>query len=163
MRLFPFRSVKLKLFLLSVMHFVTDGLCAYMIFTRLYPDNPAESFYVFAGYNILAFVTQSPVGMLVDRYNKPKLLLSVSIALMILGYIFGKIWFLSVICIGLGNSLFHVAGGKLVSDKSGNDISHLGIFVSTGAIGLALGQKFASLVALPCVFFVLAGIVFYTQ
>ena len=167
MRLLAFKSARLKLILFSILHFLTDGLCAYMIFTRLYPDNPVESFYVFAGYNILAFVTQSPVGMLIDKYNKPKLMLSVSIALMILGYIFGRIWFVSVICIGLSNSLFHVAGGKYISDKSGSDISHLGIFVSTGAIGLALGQKFASIIALPLVFFALlilcGGLIIFSE
>ena len=50
MRLFAFKSAKLKLLLFSILHFVTVGLCAYMIFTRLYPDNPAESFYVSTEY-----------------------------------------------------------------------------------------------------------------
>ena len=155
MRLISLKSPGLKLILLSIMHFVTDGLCAYIIFTRLYPENPQESFYVFVGYNLLAFVTQSPVGMLIDKYNRPKVFLAISITAMILGYLFSGIWLLSVIFIGMGNSLFHVAGGKYVTDKSGNDISHLGVFVSTGAIGLVLGQKYVAFSALPYIFFAL--------
>ena len=144
---------KIKLLLLSLMHFATDGLCAYLIFTRLYPNNPEALFAVFLVYNLMAFVTQSPIGMLIDRYNRPRLFLTLSMAAMILGYIFGGLWILSVFFVGLGNSLFHVVGGKYVTEKSGNDISHLGIFVSTGAVGLGLGQHYATLSALAYVLF----------
>jgi hypothetical protein len=43
--------------------------------------------------------------------------------------------------------------GKYVTDKSGNDISHLGIFVSTGAVGLVLGQRFLDLLPLSYILF----------
>lgn len=137
------------------MHLATDGLCSYLIFTRLYQDNPDASFLIFAGYNVLAFVTQSPVGILIDKHNKPRLFLGISVALMLLGYALSDIWALAVVLIGMSNSLFHVAGGKYVTDKSGNDISHLGIFVSTGAIGLVLGQRYFDIVILPYVMFAL--------
>ena len=153
MRNLPIYSPKIKLILLSLMHLVTDGLCAYLAFVKLYPDNPEGSIFIFFGYNILAFVTQSPVGMMIDKYNKPKLFLAVSIISMILGYLLSDLWLLSVIFIGIGNSIFHVAGGKYVSDKSGNDILHLGIFVSTGAIGLVLGQRYLSFLPLPYLLF----------
>lgn len=155
MKPIPLRSGGIKLGFLSLMHFATDGLCAYLAFAKLYPDNPVWAVLLFFGYNILAFVTQSPVGLLIDKYNKPKLFLAISVLSMIFGYIFSDIWLLSVILIGMGNSVFHVAGGKYVSDKSGNDISHLGIFVSTGAIGLALGQRYFSFLPMPYIFFTL--------
>ena len=153
MKLLPLSSPRLKLLFLTLMHFATDGLCSYLIFSKLYPRNLDYALFVFLGYNILAFVTQSPVGMLIDKHNKPKLFLAFSMAFMILGYAFGDFLILSVLFIGLGNSLFHVAGGKYVTDKSGNDISHLGIFVSTGAIGLVVGQRYLSLVFLPYILF----------
>ena len=153
MELLKLRSVGLKLILLSLMHLVTDGLCAYLAFSKLYPDNPKMAVLLFFGYNILAFVTQSPVGIIIDKYNKPKLFLGISIILMILGYVFSNVWFISVIFIGMSNSIFHVAGGKYVTDKSGNDISHLGIFVSTGAVGLMLGQRCFSFALMPYIFF----------
>ncbi len=149
----PLRSPRVKLLLLSLMHFVTDGLCSYLVFAKLYPDNPEQAIFVFFAYNILAFVTQSPVGMLIDKYNKPKIFLAISMSAMLLGYLLGNIWFLSIFFIGISNSLFHVAGGKYVTDKSGNDISHLGIFVSTGAIGLVLGQRYLSFTFMPYIFF----------
>ena len=146
-------SFKTKLLLLSLMHFATDGLCAYLVFSKLYPENPSLALFVFLCYNVLAFVTQSPVGTVIDKYNKPKLMLGVSVALLSLGYIFSNVCVLAVIFIGMGNSLFHVAGGKYVTSKSGNDISALGIFVSTGAVGLVLGQKYFDFTPLIYIFF----------
>lgn len=147
------QSIKIKLLLLSLMHFATDGLCAYLIFSRLYPDNPTLAVLVFLGYNTLAFVTQSPVGLVADKYPKYKLMLTVSVLSLALGYLFSGVCLVAVFFIGMGNSIFHVAGGKYVTDKSGNDISHLGIFVSTGAIGLALGQRYAHSLPLVLSFF----------
>lgn len=153
MKLLALRSMNLKLTMLSLMHFATDGLCAYLVFIKLYPDNPGAAFLIFIAYNLLAFVTQSPVGMVIDRYNKPKLFLAISMIMMIAGYALSGFWFISVFMIGMSNSIFHVAGGKYVTDKSGNSIVHLGIFVSTGAVGLMLGQRYFSFEALPYIFF----------
>ena len=155
MKPFTLRSPSIKLVLLSLMHFVTDGLCSFLIFSKLYPDNPYRAILIFFAYNILAFVTQSPVGIVIDKYNKPKIFLSISIAAMIAGYLLSDFWIISVTLIGISNSLFHVAGGKYVTDKSGNDISHLGIFVSTGAIGLVLGQRYFSFAFLSYLFFII--------
>lgn len=44
----------------------------------------------------------------------------------------------------MGNSLFHVWGGKQVAVETGNDIRALGTFVATGAFGLSLGYVFFS-------------------
>ena len=158
MKLLPFKDVRIKLSLLSLMHFATDGLCAYLVFSKLYPENPKMSLSVFIAYNFLAFVTQSPIGMLIDKYNKPKLYLGISASAIILGYAFSGICLLSVVLIGLGNSLFHVAGGKYVSEKSGNDVAHLGIFVSTGAIGLAVGQRYFSIFGVLHILFAILGV-----
>jgi FSR family fosmidomycin resistance protein-like MFS transporter len=147
--------MRVKLPLLSVMHLVTDGLCSFLVFSRLYSENPYLAFGIFIAYNILAFVTQSPIGILADKYNKPRLFLAVSAALILLGYVLASLALLSVLCIGIGNALFHVAGGKYVTDKSGNAIDSLGIFVSTGAVGLALGQIYLAFVPLPYIFFAL--------
>ncbi len=52
------------------------------------------------------------------------------------------------VLIGLGNSLFHVYGGKFVAVKTQNDMRHLGFFVSTGALGLFVGGRYASVYTL---------------
>ena len=48
------------------------------------------------------------------------------------------------VLLGMGNSLFHVWGGKQEAVTTGNDMRALGTFVSTGAFGLALGIVFFS-------------------
>ena len=155
MRLSALKSMRVRLTLLSVMHLVTDGLCSFLVFSRLYPENPELAFVIFIAYNVLAFVTQSPIGILADKYNLPRLFLAISAALILLGYLLAPLALLAVLCIGIGNALFHVAGGKYVTDKSGNSIDSLGIFVSTGAIGLALGQIYLTLAPLAYIFFAL--------
>lgn len=136
-----------------MLHLVVDGLCSYLIFAKLYPDNTELSLFIFLGYNLLAFVTQAPVGAIIDKYNKPKLFLVISCICVSLGYILSGVAIISVILIGMGNSLFHVCGGKYITEESDNDISALGIFVSTGAIGLFIGQKYTSFLPLVFIFF----------
>ena len=43
---------------------------------------------------------------------------------------------------GIGNAFFHIAGGFEVARSSDNDIGYLGIFVSTGVIGLTIGRVY---------------------
>jgi hypothetical protein len=48
------------------------------------------------------------------------------------------------ILLGMGNSIFHTWGGKQTVLKAGNDPRALGVFVSTGAFGLAVGAYWCS-------------------
>lgn len=153
MKRLPLTDARIKLLLLSLMHLATDALCAFLVFSKLYPENPKLSFAVFVSYNLLAFVAQSPLGILLDKYGDPPLLFGVSTAAMACGYLCHRWCLVAVLFIGLGNALFHVAGGKYVTDKSGNNVAHLGIFVSTGAIGLALGQRFSAFGGFTYLFF----------
>ena len=52
-------------------------------------------------------------------------------------------FWLAAILLGMGNSLFHVWGGKMTVVVAGNDMRALGIFVSTGAVGLVVGLTYA--------------------
>ena len=150
---FNLQSFKIKLFLFSTLHLVTDGLCSYLIFAILYPNNSELALLVFILYNILAFVTQSPIGIIIDKYNKPKAFLIISVLCIAFGYIFSGATVFATVLIGVGNSLFHVCGGKYISEKSNNDIASVGIFVSTGAIGLVLGQRLCNYISVAFVFF----------
>lgn len=148
-----FASLKLKIFLFSAMHLVTDGLCSYLIFSRLYVEHHTSAIAVFLIYNLLAFVAQVPLGILIDKYNSPKCFLQASVGCILLGYLLSDLAILAVILIGVGNALFHICGGKYIAVASGNDIGALGIFVSTGAVGLVLGQKFFAYSAVIISFF----------
>lgn len=140
--------------LAAALHFCVDGLCLcclYMATTGI--QDLLKDFVV---YNVLAFLTQPLTGMLADRVKQRHWILLSSIILLILAVIetvcvipyctVAPVFLLMVLSIllGIGNSLFHVWGGKETAVRTGNDIRALGVFVSTGAFGLAVGSVFLS-------------------
>ncbi len=133
----------------SVMHFAVDAICLcilYIMSETLYIQHVVE---VFLTYNILAFMSQPLTGIVADKIKRLHRILIISLssfvfAIMILllmvnfdflNNIFGV--FSVATCAGIGNSLFHVWGAKQTVLKTGNDLRALGLFVSTGALGLA--------------------------
>lgn len=104
---------------------------------------------LFVGYNVLAFMTQPFVGMWMDRRRPGPMCLAAAAMLLLSGALLATVYpcctttvpLLASIAIllGMGNSVFHVWGGKAVAEHTANDPRHLGVFVSSGALGLALG------------------------
>ena len=139
----------------AVQHFLVDALCACSLYLLLGTWAVANMLNVFILYNVLAFLTQPLTGWLADRITHKHWLLLASMLLLtaavlvltvssLLGRGVGGEAVLIALLLGLGNSLFHVWGGQQVAVRSQNDIRALGIFVSTGAFGLAVGMVFAS-------------------
>lgn len=150
----------------SVQHFLVDGLCICCMFLLMgvYSDRfgaygDRVSMGAVLVYNVLAFVSQPLTGLMADRMKgRHWLLIASSLSLMLSVACASLIptlmaespnmmseglgeWLLIVVAVllGAGNSLFHVWGGKQTVVKAGNDIRALGVFVSTGALGLAVG------------------------
>ena len=139
-------KIKTNILLYSLLHLIVDGLCSLVIWARLYNGEVIQSNILFITYNVLAFCTQPLFGLLIDKYkNKDRLFLIVSISLLILGALFSFEYITSAILLGIGNSIFHIAGGKYVICKTDNDIGSLGIFVAPGALGLVIGRYMISL------------------
>ena len=139
----------------SAMHFLVDALCVCCLYMLLEPLPLVPVVSVIVTYNVLAFLTQPLTGLLADSVRRPHLLLLVSILLLAFAVLLSVIvvmtragempFFYAVASLlGLGNSFFHVWGGKQVALKTCNDIRSLGVFVSTGAMGLAVGYVFYS-------------------
>jgi hypothetical protein len=149
----------------SAMHLLVDGVCiccmfllaeAYGDYLGAYGDRVSMG--AILVYNILAFMSQPLTGLMADRMaHRHWLLLSsvllltvaVAIAWLVMSNmsLAGKMdWLIQLVALplGVGNSLFHVWGGKQTVVKTGNDIRALGVFVSTGALGLAIGFVFCS-------------------
>ncbi len=150
----------------SVQHFLVDGLCICCMFLLMgmcsgyfgaYGDRVGMG--AVLTYNVLAFMSQPLTGLMADRLKARHSLLIVSSFLLTLAVATASLipmllasgrnamedglgeWLLMVVAVllGAGNSLFHVWGGKQTVVKVGNDIRALGVFVSTGALGLAVG------------------------
>ena len=148
----------------AAMHLLVDGLCLCCLYLTVSSFITNGILSVFLLYNILAFMSQPLTGMMVDRLTHRHWLLLWSLVLLTLGVLVSlslPLWtFSSSLCLivavllGIGNSLFHVWGGKQVVLTTNNDIKALGVFVSTGALGLAVSVVFFSW-SLLC-FFLLA-------
>ena len=155
----------------SVQHFLVDGLCICSMFllAEIYGDRfgaygDRVSIGAILTYNVLAFVSQPLTGMMADRMKARHWLLIASSLLLTLAVACASLiqtlmavspnlmwdglgeWLLILVAIllGVGNSLFHVWGGKQTVVMTGNDIRALGVFVSTGVLGLAIGLIFRS-------------------
>lgn len=142
----------------TVMHFLMDGLCmcclfllatAYGDYWGAYGDRLILG--AILTYNVLAFMSQPLTGLMADRMTQRHWLLLLSALLLTVAVAMASLpvkakWLLILVAVGLGagNSLFHVWGGKQTVVKMGNDMRALGVFVSTGALGLAIGAVFCS-------------------
>ncbi len=138
----------------ALLHFLVDGLCVCCLYLLLSAYGGPALVGSFILYNVLAFLTQPLTGMLADSRFLP-LLLPLAVVFLAIAVVLASLLFantsptthlspltplLVAFPLGMGNSLFHVWGGKIVATTTGNDARALGFFVSTGAFGLAVGM-----------------------
>lgn len=139
----------------TILHFLVDGLCICCLY--LTTSDVGEVLTIYILYNVLAFLTQPLTGWWADRMRQPHWMLLASVVLLTLAVLTasatiqltlrqaGSPWlYVTATLLGMGNSLFHVWGGRQTAVHTGNDIRAIGVFVSTGAFGLAIGAVFAS-------------------
>ena len=139
----------------TVLHFLVDGLCVCALYLMVGTVDGADLLPLFLTYNILAFMTQPLTGWWIDRCKCKHAALLVAIGFLALAVAFqvavASWWqfspfqiIISAFLLGMGNSFFHVWGGKLTALVTGNDMRGLGIFVSSGVLGLTIGVLYAS-------------------
>ncbi len=119
-----------------------DGLCAAAIFGGL---KSPELGALIVMYNTLAFSTQGVVGAVTDMLKRHDALTAGACVLTALGFLLPLPDIVKVLLVGLGNSVFHVGGGTVTLRHSGGKAWPLGVFVSPGSVGLALGTMFPKL------------------
>lgn len=143
--MYYFRSVS-STALLTVLHFLVDALCACCVFLLLPGLGWQQSACLLLVYNGMAFLTQPLVGWWLDCRQRSFLhSLLAAVALLVTGVGLSAANGLScALVIGAGNSLFHVCAGRRVTLETGGDMRHLGVMVSSGAIGLAVGGLMAT-------------------
>ena len=150
------------LFLNTLQHFTVDGICGAALAAYAVNEIYFEPIvYYFGLYNLIAFGTQWLMGYVLDKKAAfiPYAFL-VSLIALGLGTVSSLGIMVQVILLGVGNSIFHVAGGSLVLRKY-STYKELGIFVSSGAVGLALGlNQFVSSVTFLIIYAILTLMVF---
>jgi FSR family fosmidomycin resistance protein-like MFS transporter len=164
--------MKKRLFLLFFAHFCIDLTTVSFVFSCAESYKSDIFIYIVLAYNILAFASQPFFGLLCDckKIEKPLILISLC-AVFVFGcvnYILflnninnNVVFIISLIVFTLSNGLFHSSAGVYVINNT-HGASFLGVFVSSGAIGVALGKLYslslpigAILCALIAVFFVI--------
>lgn len=148
------KSLIKMILLCSVLHLLVDGLCVCCLYLIASSLSASHLVGIFLTYNMLAFLTQPLTGLWADRMERRHWMLLASVILLTMAVLATSIvinfglstmgMMVVVVLLGMGNSLFHVWGGKQVAVTTGNDMRALGAFVSTGAFGLALGFIFFS-------------------
>lgn len=124
------------------MHLLVDAICACRIMMLIPGEVTSEVVWLCVAYNVLAFLTQPLTGWWVDRGSTNRGL-GLSMTLLVMACVIHQLP-CTIVLLGLGNSLFHVWGGRNVARRTANNMMHLGLFVSTGALGLLLGSSYAS-------------------
>ncbi|MBQ9910340.1 MAG: hypothetical protein IJM50_02465 [Lachnospiraceae bacterium] len=138
----------MQTFFYAVLHFMTDGLCAFAMYSRFRPDAQWMLFILI--YDFCAFVLQLPFGALMDRLKErlPGKEERLPFACAMCGALLTVAgMFTHPAVLGLGNALFHVGGGVgTIAEDRKKDLrgAALGIFVAPGAMGLFLGTFFGN-------------------
>ena len=93
----------------------------------------------FLAYNVIAFGAQPIIGYLCDANRKIPIDL-IGCPLLAIGLLNMRAPAASIALLGLGNACFHIAGGIGSLRQSGGKMARSGVFVSSGALGVALGS-----------------------
>ena len=140
-----FKSKGIKTgYLYFYVHFIVEVVCFFYL-SRV-TNNSMFVWLVPFIYDGLAFVPQSLIGYVKDKYPKLNVGL-IGIILLIISYlIFGLTditVYVSLVILCLGNAFLHVAGAEVTLKASGGKLSPAAIFVSGGSFGVVTGRLLA--------------------
>ena len=127
----------------SAAHFAVDLACGFVCLGVFVPGAASleeAALGVFL-YNLLAFAAQPLLGAVCDRFPR-RPWAALGCLTVAAGALLGCLslgWGAVVLC-GLGNALFHPGGGWDALVSSPGTLWQGGVFVSTGALGVALGM-----------------------
>ena len=131
----------------SLIHFIVDLACAVLVkdIVTQKLGLGIDLFLAVIIYNFFAFAMQLPIGIIADKINKNALCSALGCVIVAFAFAFSDFGIVACLIAGIGNSLFHVGGGIDVLNISNKKATPSGIFVATGAMGLFLGGKSASI------------------
>lgn len=127
-------------YLYFYIHLVTEIVCFFTLSKLV--GNSAFLWLAPLIYDALAFVPQSLIGYISDKY--PKICFGlIGCVFLLLGFVVFNISsavFLSLILICIGNACIHINGAEVTLRSSNGNLSHCAIFVSGGSFGVIIGK-----------------------
>ena len=131
-------------YLYFYIHFIVEVVCFFYL-SRV-TNNSVIVWIVPFIYDGVAFVPQSIIGYLSDRYSKINMGL-IGVILLVIAYLIYGLTnlpiFVSLILLCLGNAFLHVAGAEDTLRSSEGKLSPAAIFVSGGSFGVVTGRLLA--------------------
>lgn len=121
----------------SAAHLIVDMGCAFLMY--FWVRSTGDWHMSVLLYNFMAFAMQLPLGLLADKLSRNWLFALIGCLAVAGAFMLNGSPIAAAIVAGIGNSLFHIGGGIEVMNLIPGKSSLLGIFVSTGAIGLYAG------------------------
>ena len=140
-----FKSNSLKTgYLYSYVHFIVEVVCFFYL-SRV-TNNSNFVWLIPFIYDGVAFVPQSLIGYISDKYPKINMGL-IGVLLLVMSYLIYGLTnisvYVSLIIICLGNAFLHVAGAETTLKTSNGKLSPAAIFVSGGSFGVVSGRLLA--------------------
>jgi MFS transporter, FSR family, fosmidomycin resistance protein len=127
----------------GVVHALVDAACVIAVVRTSRGSYVGDlgAFWIVAGYDLLAFGLQFPLGLLVDRLRLARLSMIVGAAMAAVVLAPGPLAPMATLVVaGVGNALFHLGAGGIVLRSAGGRAAPAGVFVAPGALGLGLGM-----------------------
>ena len=141
--LFKSKGIKTGYFYFYV-HFIVEVICFFYL-SRVLNDSPFVWLIPFI-YDGLAFVPQSIIGYISDKYPKINIGLIGVILLFIAYLIYGLTnlpIFVSLVIMAIGNAILHVSGAEDTLRSSDGKLSPAALFVAGGSFGVVSGKLLA--------------------
>ena len=131
--------------LYGITHALIDATCIMVLYLTIVFNNLSYefSFFIVVLYNIIAFGTQSIIGNIFDKINKPRWCAIIGCVLTAMSAILWKNPVAAVLCAGFGNAFFHVGGGIICLRTGRGNSAIPGMYVAPGALGLFIGLLIA--------------------
>jgi MFS transporter, FSR family, fosmidomycin resistance protein len=131
------KSTVLYLSIYGTIHALVDATCAAYLLSIIHGYE--RIFNLLLLYNIIAFGAQLPLGLIVDRLQKPAMAALLGCILLIVAIFESNHLLWAVLVCGFGNALFHVGGGSIALNLQEKKAFLPGVFVAPGGIGLVIG------------------------
>lgn len=133
-------SKKGSLFAYAFSHLCVDFACFFMLFSsfRKYAASMEMLTLGFLVYNVTAFGLQPFIGYMCDIKKRIPIALT-GCCIIVAGLALIQFPWVSLLTCAVGNACFHVGGGIDSLVHSQGRMSRSGVFVSPGAVGVALG------------------------
>lgn len=142
-------------YLYFYIHFITEIACFY--FLTLVSKGSNFVWLVPFIYDGLAFVPQSLIGYISDKYPRINMGIigAIMLAISLIIFILFKSVYLTLIIIAIGNAFVHISGAENTIKNSNGKLSHSAIFVGGGSFGVITGRLLATSNVNPWIIFAL--------